>query len=226
MPGLISPSAPGGGTEPLQFWNRALDSTVSVAWNGTLVPAPPGYSIVETRLGAGGLAEWLTRPRWLAAYRDDPRVQFAGRLVARSSLSRYALYRPGGSERAVWTSAGLQPDGAVLKGAPVDMTLNRGAAGEASAVTLTLRAAPGAERPVAWELSRAGRSVAAGELRPNRSRELRLPVSACASGERCPPLRWELRVTGRAAPIPLPVVGPPGAARSVMLFMDAARIEE
>lgn len=225
MPGLISSSAPGGGTEPLQFWNRALDSTVSVAWNGTLVPAPPGYSIYETRLGADGLAEWLTRPRWLAAYRDDPRVQFAGRLAARSPLSRYALYRTGSSERAAWTSAGLQPDGAVVRGAPVDMTLNRAAAGGASTVTVTMRAAPGAERPVAWEVSRAGRSVAAGELRPNRSRELRLPVSACASGERCPPLRWELRASGRATFIPLPVVGPPGAARPVTLFIDAARIE-
>jgi hypothetical protein len=224
MPGVIGPAAPGGGTEPLQFWNRVLDSTVSVAWNGTLVPAPPGYSIVETRLGADGLARWLTRPRWLAAYREDPRVQFAGTLVEGSPLSRYALYRTGSSERALWTSAGLQPDGAVLKGAPVDMTLNRSATDGASAVTIAMRAAPGARGPVDWAVRRDGRTVATGELRPNRSRELRLPVSACAPGQRCPPLRWKLRASGHVASIPLPVVGPPGAARPVLLFVDAARI--
>ena len=65
MPGLVSPAAPYGGTESLQFWNRALDATVALRWNGTVVPVPPGYSVVESELGADGLARWA-RPATVA----------------------------------------------------------------------------------------------------------------------------------------------------------------
>jgi hypothetical protein len=224
MPGLVSGSAPWGGTEALQFWNRALDTTVSVYWNGTVVPAPPGYSVVETRLRPDGLAEWLTRPTWLAAHEDDPRVQFPGTLVASSPLTRYGLYRTRDAERALWTSAGLQADGAVVKGTPVDMTLDRAAAGGASAVTITLRAAGGATEPVRWRVTRDGRAVAQGRLRPNTSREVPLRVPACDGRERCAPVRWELRASGPAVPIPLPVFGAPGEPRPVVLQLDAAHV--
>jgi hypothetical protein len=224
MPGLISPSAPLGGAEVLQFWNRSLDATVSLFWDGTPVPAPPGYSVAETQVGADGLARWLTRPLWLAAYRDDPRVQFQGRLVARSEFSRYGLYRTGTSERAVWTGTGLQPDGAVLKATPAVMTLDRTAAGRAEAVTLTVRAPDGATRAVRWRLSRDGRPIAAGRLRPNADRELRLLVPACSSDRRCDPLQWELRASGPAVESPLAVFGAPGPPRPVVLYVDAAHI--
>jgi hypothetical protein len=224
MPGVVSGSAPWGGAEPLQFWNRNLDAVVSVYWNGTVVPAPPGYSVVETRLGEGGLAEWLTRPPWLAAHKDDPRVQFAGTLVASSPVSRYGLYRTRDVERAVWTSAGLQPDGALVRGTPVEMTLDRAAADGPRSVTISLHGADSGE-PVRWRVTREGRSVAAGVLRSTTSREVRLAVPACAGGEPCRPVRWGLRASGTPAPIPLPVFGAPGEPRAVLLYVDAARIE-
>ena len=224
MPGVVSPAGPLGGAEVLQFWNRSLDATVSLSWDGTPVPAPPGYSVAETQVGADGLARWLNRPRWLAAYRDDPRVQFHGRLVARSEFSRYGLYRMESSERAVWTGTGLEPDGALVKGTPSVMTLDRTAAGRTGAVTLALRAPDGATRAVRWRLTRDGRPVAAGRLRPNAVHELRVPVPACGSGRRCAPVQWQLRASGPAVESPLPVFGGPGGPRPVVLYVDAAHI--
>lgn len=221
MPGLLAPNAPTGGTEALQFWNRSLDLTVSVAWNGTPVPTPPGYSVVETQPNGDGLARWVVRPQWLAAHRDDPRVQFPGTLVARSEFSRYALFRTGPSERALWTSMGLQPDGAVLKGQPVVMTLDRAGTARPAAVTIVLQSA-GGTAPVHWTLTRDERKVAAGRLRRNDSSDVRVRVPACSAAEPCPPVQWELRASGAAVDSPLP--GAPGAVRPVVLHVDAARI--
>ncbi|HMJ95549.1 MAG TPA: hypothetical protein VK486_06835 [Thermoleophilaceae bacterium] len=224
MPGLVSSSAPWGGTEFIQFWNRAPDSTVAVSWNGTVVPVPPGYSVVETSLGADGVARWPAGPRWLAAQPDDPRVQFAGRLVARSPVSAYALYRTDGSELAQWTSTGLQPDGAVLRGAPATMVLDRAGAARPRVVALTLAAAPGARKAVRWRLTRGAEPVAAGRMRPEQSHEVRLRVPACRPGVRCSLVRWELRASGPAVGTPLPVFGAAGAPRAVVLHIDAAHI--
>ena len=181
--------------------------------------------MVQTQLGADGLARWAPRPEWLAAHRDDPRVQFAGRLVASSPTSPYALYRTAGAERAEWTSVGLQPDGAVLKAAPVTMTLDRAAAGRPRSVTVTLRAVPGAKKPVSWRLTRDARPVAAGELRPNKTLDVRLQVPDCRSGTRCSPVDWELRASGRAVGTPLPDFGAAGALRPVLLHVDSVQIE-
>ncbi len=224
MPGLVSAAAPYGGTESLQFWNRALDSTVALRWNGTVVPVPPGYSVVEAELGSDGLARWGVRPEWLAAHRDDPRVQFPGRLVASSPVSHYGLYRTAGSERALWTSPQLQPDGAVLRGPPVSMTLDRAAAGRPRALTLTLRAPAGARKAVRWRLTRDARPVTAGELRPNKTRELRVRVPECGAATRCAPVTWELRASGPSVDSPLPVFGAAGALRPVLLQVDAVHI--
>ena len=224
MPGVVSSSAPWGGTEVLQFWNKAPDSTVALPWDGTVVPVPAGYSVVETELGADGLARWAARPAWLAANRDDPRVQFPGRLVASSSLSRYALYRTASSQRALWTSPALQPDGAVLRATPVGMTLDPAAAGRPPAVTLTMRAVPGATKAVRWRLTRDTRPVAAGELRPNQSREVRLRVPECQAGTRCPLVNWELRSSGPVVESPLPQFGAPGAPRPLTLYLDSVHI--
>ena len=65
----------------------------------------------------------MAAAQWVAAQVGDPRVQFPGRIVARSPVSAYALYRTAPSRRAVWTSAGVEPDGAVLARRPVTMTL-------------------------------------------------------------------------------------------------------
>jgi hypothetical protein len=214
-----------GGMERVSFWNEAIDATVSTQWYGPVGPVPPGYSLVTTELGPDGLVRWSPPPAWLAAPRDDPRVQFPGRLVARSPVSRYGLYRTTGSDRAKWTSAGLQPDGAVLAGAPVAMTLDSAAAGGARTVVLSLQAAEGARRAVRWRLARGSREVAAGRLAPGSAREVRVPVPPCRSGEACPPVRWTLRTSGPSVDLPVPDFGPPGAVRPVMLLMPSVRIE-
>ncbi|MGH3992038.1 MAG: hypothetical protein ACRDSN_06180, partial [Pseudonocardiaceae bacterium] len=93
QPGVPSFSDRLGGTERLTFWNEKLDATVSLDWYSAVSPVPPGYALVATNLGPDGLARWSSRPEWLAAHRDDPRIQFPGRIVARSPVSPYALYR-------------------------------------------------------------------------------------------------------------------------------------
>ena len=224
VPGVAGDGGPWGGTEVEQFWNTPIDATVSLTWDGTVLPVPPGYTIVETRVGPGGVAEWLTRPAWLAAHRDDPRMQFAGSLVAKSPTSRYALYRTRPSMKALWTST-VQPDGAVLRDAPVRMVLNRRAAPGVRAVTITLAAAPGAKRAVRWQVTRAGQVVTGGELRPEHDGEVRLALPACPARGRCGPVRWELAASGPAVPMGLPDYGAIGEPRPVVLHLDAAHVD-
>jgi hypothetical protein len=224
VPGVPSFGAPLGGTEKLSFWNRALDATVVLSWNEAPSPAPPGYGLVGTRLGRDGLVRWSPRPDWVAAQRDDPRVQFPGRIVARSSLSPYALYRTARWDRAVWTSVGLEPDGVLLAGRPVTMRIDRRSAPGARVVAVTLQAADGATEPVRWRLTRAGRPVATGRLRPGRTRRVQVPVPVCEAAQACPPVAWKLRGSGPAVGLPLPGYGAPGALRSVLLKVAAARL--
>ena len=221
MPGVVSSLGPVG-------WHRGA----AVLEQGARFHrcAPLGRN--RGRVGPGRLlgcgdrawdrrvAHSVARPAWLAAHRDDPRVQFPGRLVASSSLSRYALYRTASSQRALWTSPGLQPDGAVLRATPVGMTLDPAAAGRPPAVTLTMRAVPGATKAVRWRLTRDTRPVAAGELRPDQSREVRLRVPECQAGARCPLVNWELRSSGPVVESPLPQFGAPGAPRPLTLYLD------
>jgi hypothetical protein len=213
-----------GGMERLSFWNTAIDATVSTQWYGPVGPVPPGYAVVSTELGPDALVRWSPPPAWLAAPRDDPRVQFPGRLVAGSPVSRYGLYRTTRSDRAKWTSVGLQPDGAMLAETPVAMTLDPASAGGARAVVLSLQAAEGARRAVRWRLARGSREVAAGRLAPGRTREVRVPVPACPAGEACRPVRWTLRASGPSVDLPLPDFGPPGPVRPVMLMLTSVRI--
>ena len=224
MPGVVSPALPYGGAETLQFWNRALDVTAAISWNGTVVPAPPGYGVAETVLGPDGLARWSVRPEWLAAHQDDPRVQFPGRLVATSPVSAYGLYRTAESDRALWTSTGLQPDGAVLRKTPVAMTLDRSSPTGIRSVVITLRAVDGAAKTVRWRVTREGGPAAAGRLRPATSRNVRLPVPTCRAVQECPPVTWTLRTSGPTVESPLPVFGGAGGLRSVVLHLDSARI--
>jgi hypothetical protein len=222
MHGIHSFGARWGGTERVSFWNRSIDATVSSQWYGPAGAVPPGYWLVTTQLGPEGLVHWSPRPEWLAAPRDDPRIQFSGEIVARSNVSAYALYRTSRSDRALWTGVGLQPDGAVLQRTPVTMTLDR--AGGARTVVLTLQAADGATKPVRWRLARGERQVAEGRLKPGRSREVRVPVPACADATACPPVTWTLRTSGQPVGIPLPDFGALGPPRPVHLMVLAARI--
>jgi hypothetical protein len=104
------------------------------------------------------------------------------------------------------------------------MTLDPAAAGRPPAVTLTMRAVPGATKAVRWRLTRDARPVAAGELRPNQSRELRLRVPECRAGTRCSLVKWELRSSGPVVENPLPQFGAPGAPRPVTLYLDSVHI--
>ncbi len=225
QPGVPSFSDRLGGTERLSFWNEQLDAAVGLSWYPAPTPFPPGYTLAATELGPDGLARWLSRPEWLAAHSDDPRVQFAGEEIARSPVSRYALYRTAPSDRAIWTSQGLDGDGAVLDDKPVDMTLDAQAAGDARAVTITLQPADGATRPARWQVRREGDTVAAGSVRPGQTREVRLPVPPCDSNGDCEPVTWTLRASGPPVWLPFPAFGPPGGVRPVLLNMTAARIE-
>jgi hypothetical protein len=104
------------------------------------------------------------------------------------------------------------------------MTLDRDAAGSSSGVVMTLRATDGARAPVRWRITARNRTVAAGQLRPASTRRVRLPVPDCAARQPCMPVGWTLRASGRAVPKPLPVYGPPGAPRPVLLEVVAAHI--
>jgi hypothetical protein len=223
LPGLVSGAGPWGRTEVLQFWNEELHATV-VPWNGAAAPVPPGYSWIGTQLADDGLATWAPRPQWFAAQRFDPRVQFAGEMVARSPISEFALYRSVPSDKALWTSDGLEPDGAVLEDRPVRMTLNRDVADGAGAVVLRLGPPAEARRAVRWRIAGPEGKVAAGTLRRGIGDGVRLPIPECQSGRSCPPARWTLRATGRPVQKPLPAFGAPGAPRPVLLEVAAAWI--
>lgn len=224
QPGVPSFADRLGGTERLSFWNEKLDATVGLSWYPATTPLPPGYAVAATSLGSDGLARWSSRPEWLAAHRDDPRIQFPGRVVARSPVSPYALYRTAPSDRAIWTSVGLEGDGAVLARKPVDMTLDVGASGAARAVVITLQAVEGATKAVRWQLRRGGRPEAAGRLRPGQTRRVQLPVPRCEAGGGCAPVSWRLRASGPAVGIPIPAFGAPGPLRPVLLQLMSARI--
>jgi hypothetical protein len=222
IPGVPSSAAPWGGTEQLTFWNRAIDTGVVLDWTGVGTPTPPGYGNVQAEIGSDGVARWSARPAWVAAYEDDPRVQFPGTLVDRSPVSPYALYRVARSNRAVWTAEGLEADAAVLAERPVTLTLDPALAGGAHSAVVTLQAAVGATKPAGWRVKDKAGLVTKGRLRPGQSREVRLRVPGCPG--RCAPVRWRLEASGTPTGIPFPDYGAPGEPRPVMLMLPAVRI--
>jgi hypothetical protein len=176
---------------------------------------------VATEPGSDGLARWLSRPEWLAAHSDDPRVQFGGEEVARSPVSRYALYRTAPSDRALWTSVGLEGDGAVLARKPVNMTLDVAAAAGSGTVAITLQAVGEATKAVRWRVTRRGNTVASGRVRPGQTREARLPVPVCEADRGCAPVTWTLRASGPPTWLPFPPLGAPGPVRPIILSLTA-----
>jgi hypothetical protein len=91
-------------------------------------------------------------------------------------------------------------------------------------VAITLQAAGGATKPVRWEVTREGRTMAEGRLRPGQTREVQLPVPQCDEAGGCPPVTWTLRATGPPTWLPFPAFGAPGPVRPVVLVMTSARI--
>jgi hypothetical protein len=221
VPGLLV-GEPGGGAERITFWNAKVEETVALWWDGTPVPAPPGFGVIESVLGPDGVAELRggLQP-FLAAEVDDPRVQFSTRLVTRSHDSRYALFAHP-HRRALWTAQGLQPDTAVLPSTPVRLTLDRSAGVRAARVTM--QGPTGQQQPVAWRVISAGRTVAAGRLRDGAVRQLVLRPPPCRR-RACRPWSWQLVATGPGVPAVIPVYGPPPPARPVALWMPAVQLK-
>jgi hypothetical protein len=227
LPGTLSPSSLSGDAERLQFWNKDVDATVSIYWNGTPVPVPPGDNFaIRTQMQPNGLAGWVDpAPRWLAVERDDPRVQFAGRVVARSPSSDFELLQLRPSPLASWTVRDVDGDGAVTKGRPATMTLDRATDPGVRRVHVTIRRPAGATASGGWRISRDGRTVATGRIQPGADAEVAVRVPRCDSGAACGPVQWRLDATGPAVPEPLPTYGAPPPPRPVLLHLVAARME-
>lgn len=224
LPGVIGLDGVYGGQERISFWNREVGITVGTQWNGSPVPAPPGFQVVATSTGPDGLARWDgTLPSWLAAFRDDPRIQVRGSLVAKSPTSHFGLYRTTPAHRAVWTGTGLDGDGAVLKGRPAHFVLDRVAAPGARKVTLKLHAPDGASAPLRWRVTRDGRNVAKGRLAPGTDAFVKLVVPSCGGGT-CGLTAWDLMASGHDVATPFPAYGAPGPPRPLLLYVQAAEI--
>ena len=223
VPAVANPAMPYGDAERQEFWNEALTGIVAIRFAAAAVPAEPGIDVVESVLGPDGLARWEgPRPRWFVAQRDDPRVQFPGRLTAKSRWSSFAIWQAHGQARAIWTAAGLEPDGALLARQPATLTLDRARASGVRTVSLVLRGVDGA-KPVRWRLRRAGSSdVRSGRLPAGAERRVTLRVPPCRGN--CLPAAWRLEARGTPTPQPLPFFGQPPPSRPVMLHVLAARL--
>ena len=222
VPGVVVPGEPGGGAERITFWNAKVDETVALTWDGSPAPAPAGFSSIGSALGTDGVAELGGHVEpFLAAEVDDPRVQFASRLVTRSPDSRYGLFADP-QPRALWTAGGLQPDTAVLPGVPVRLTVNRSAGARAARVTL--QAPVGQQQPVTWRITTAGRTIASGRLPDGVSRQVVLRAPDCPASA-CRPWSWLLSATGPGVPASIPVYGAPLPPRPVVLWLPAVQLE-
>lgn len=217
----VSAGDPGGGAEHLEFWNRKVDAVVALGWNGSPVPASPGTGVVGSSVGRDGLARLAAPvPRYLVAELNDPSVQFTTRLVRRSPNSSFGVFAAP-APRALWTASGLEPDGAVLSGRAVNLTVDRGAG--VRSVRLTLMAPQGDARPVHWRIAARGHPIASGRLGQGVVRQVVLRVPRCAAAA-CGAWSWRLSTRGPAVPLPIPSYGAPPAARPVTLWLQAVRL--
>lgn len=224
VPGIIGVDGFNGGQDRVSFWNRDVGVTVGTPWNGSPIPAPPGFGVVITLPGSDGIAHWGgDLPAWLVAFYDDPRIQFHGKLVARSPMSRFALYRTARTQSALWTGTGLDGDGAVLKGRPAVFVLDRGADRSARTVTLTLHGPEGASRPIRWRVRRGRQQISSGRVAPGADAEVRLAAPRCAKPT-CSRVTWSLEAHGPTVGVPFPGYGAPGAPRPVALYVYGAHI--
>jgi hypothetical protein len=221
VPALVSAAELGGGAERLEFWNGRVDATVALSWDGTPVPAPPGFGVMWSSVGADGVAALSGKlTPFLVAQVDDPRVQFASRLVERSHDSQFGLFRDP-HRRALWTAEGLQADAAVVSRTPIRLTVDRAAG--VRAAQLTLQAPQGAARAAAWRITAHGHTIASGRLADGATHNVLLRAPKCVSGA-CPPWSWQLASSGPGALSSLPVYGQPLPPRHVAFWMPAVRL--
>ena len=224
VPAVTTAAIPYGDAERQQFWNETLTSVVALRFNAAPAPDPPGFGVVESELGADGLAGWRgPRPQWFVAQPDDPRVQFPGERVASSRNAPFAVWRARGARRALWTADGLEADGALLARRPATLTLDRRRARGVRSISLTLRGLDVASKPVNWQLQALdGGKQRSGRLRPGQQRSVTVRVPACDKG--CGPAAWRLTARGAATAQPPPYFGPLPPSRPVMLLVLRAHL--
>lgn len=217
--------SPYGNPELHQLFNRSLDVVVDIHTPEAPVTAPPGYDVVRTALGEGDVALWLgsLQVRWLVAEVDDPRVQFAGRLVARDRGSGYGLFATGAQNEARYTGLGIDADGAVLDGRPARLLVTRNGTDPPRRVRVRLQGLLDAPAPVRWTLRREGGRALSGTLSPGAARTVEVPVPACGA-DPCGRMGWTLTTSGSAVPQPLPAYGPPGPMRPVALYVQGVQL--
>lgn len=215
-----------GAAERIQFWNRSIDGVTAMRFAGAGVTVSAGHEIIESPL-QDGLAGWQGPSyEWIAGQRDDPRVQFAGTPVGRARNEPYELIRrERGSDPAIWTATGLEPDLFLLARKPVTMTLARKDARDVRSVVVSLRAPDPIVGTVSWRIRRAGRTLADGRLSALGVRNVRLRVPPCPPQGVCAPVAWKLSAQGAAADVPIVVYGPSTPRDPVSLQLVAARLE-
>ena len=106
------------------------------------------------------------------------------------------------------------------------MTLDPAAAGRPPAVTLTMRAVPGATKAVRWRLTRDARPVAAGELRPNQSRDVRLRGAGVPGRHALPACELGASLVWSSRREPAPAVWRAGdAPRPLTLYLGTSSLD-
>jgi hypothetical protein len=197
LPGSTAIS-PLGYTEALSFWSKDLDATVAMPWNGSPVPAPPGFGVVQTVVGPNDLAAWQgAPPEWLVTQTDDPRVQFAGTVEGRSPSGQFQAVKLTGAPTAAWTASGIGSHGGVATAQPTTLTLDRAQLPDVRSVELTFTAAADAVGPARWRVVRDGRAISRGTVKAGATRTVRLPVPACDGA--CTPASWQVHASGTGA---------------------------
>ena len=194
MPGL--PTVPPAYAESVSFWGKKLTGNVAMDWNGAPVPAPPGAQVLQTEVGPDGLARWEgTPPQWLVAAPDDPRMQFAGRVAARSPNGLFEALELTGAPTAAYTASGTDPAGGLAAGQSARIAVDRAQLPDVRTLELALSAP--AAGPVRWQVVRDGDTVARGRIAQGDADTATVPIPAC-DGD-CAPLELELRVSGEGA---------------------------
>jgi hypothetical protein len=214
-----SPGSPYGGAQDTEYWNRSIDAVVALRFADAPVVATAGHDMVESTL-QDGIATWSgpSDIGWLATPPDDPRAQFAGD-SGKPGSALVKLERP---VRAVWTAAGLEPDGYLLSTGSASMTLSRKPSDRIRGVRLSLRGADGLRGRSSFRIVRDGARPVTGRLRAGKVTTITLRAPSCEAV--CAPVAWRLRTAGRSALVPLPVDGPAPAPRRVRAQVTAARL--
>jgi hypothetical protein len=215
-----------GGPETTEYWNRSIDNVVALPNFSSPVLASAGQGVMRPTL-TGGLLAWNgPDDLWLAASADDPRAQFAGRVVKPPRSGSMVLTRLAHPIRSVWTSIGIEPDFSLIDGNTITMTVARGGQDPpVRAVDVVLRGADALAGRARWVVKGSPARPARGDLRAGRTQVVRLTVPPCRGASGCGPVSWKLKTSARRpAMVSLPVYGAPPPPRPVTMQLLRARL--